>query len=307
MQPHEVDLDSFSYGAEHELGDWDNRVQLPAGYARSPDYTIVNTNGVAAQPNPRDYRYGGEFNTPPTYTMEEQADCIEVIKSRYPNCTVNHRSNLHIHIRIPGLNNDLELLKGLQSYIHGELPKVINLLEPIPKGVSPAEKKRERRRKVSHHTFLSQTRLGKQLEAKSVKEFFELECPKTKAGKVMWHAQPRLAVGLRQLLQTNTIEFRHFPGTLDREELLTCIRWCDAFIRSAIDNNYVEDVWKQFSGAKFPTFPVFDEEREIGYQATAAHSGLTKQEIKNNIQLILEGKFHGSSAWETARKLAQGT
>ena len=297
-------VDQWTFGAEHELADWDCREGLPEFFARSSDYTIVNSNGVAAQPNPKVYPYGGEINTPPTTTPQGQVNCLEMILERHPQCTVNHRSNLHIHVRVPGLKDNLSLLKQLQAYIHAELPSVLDLIEPIPIGKTLAEKKRERRRRVSHHTLLAPKRLAYQLAASTTREFFEREVPYSKAGAVMWHAQPRLAVGLRQMLQTDTIEFRHFPGTLDVMELLNCVQWCKDFVQQAIGGRPLLQLWDKYSISPFPTFPSFDEEMEVGYQATASHNGLSQSQIKQNIQLILQGKFYASAAYQEAYKRA---
>jgi hypothetical protein len=285
--------EGWTYGAEHELADWDARLVLPGGYARSPDHTIVNSNGIAAQPNPSVYPYGGEINTPPDEYPSLQADRIDAIKAQFPNARVNHRSNLHVHVRVPGLRDNLGLLKRVQQCIHEQLPKVLPELEPIPKGATPAEQKRARRRRVSHQTFLTRSRLAGQLKADTVEEFFEREVPKSKSGAVMWHAQPRVCVNLRQLLQTNTIEFRHFPGTLDRDRLLSCILWCRDFLRYALRDRNIVELWGQYRGHTFPKFtdqPLqFDERLEIGYQATASNIGLTREEILENITAIKHG------------------
>lgn len=302
-----IDVDTHGHqwtlGCEFELGCWDTQLPLPEGCSRSPDYTIVNSNSIAAQPNPKVYRYGGEVNTPPTESVGGQVLILQEMLALH-KCSINHRSNLHIHIRVPGLKTSLRWLKHLQEYIHTELPKVISIVEPIPGGVTPAEKKRERRRYVSHRTFLTQKRLAHQLAAPTVKEFFEREVPQSRVGKVMWHAQPRVCVNLRQILQTNTIEFRHFPMTLDGEELYTCVLWCKDFLQAAF--NDVEATTLKPEYRQFPEFPTFDEELEIGYQATASHNGLNQQEIKQNIRLILDGKFIGSPQYLAAKDKANG-
>ena len=296
----------WTYGAEHELTDWDTQVLLPQGFGRSPDYTIANSNGIAAQPNPSVYRYGGEINTPPSDSPEGQTTFLEQILETHPNAGVNYRSNLHIHIRVPGLKESLTELKRLQKYIHAELPKYINQLEPIPKGITPAERKREKRRKVSHHTFLTTKRLQHQLTAETVQDFFEREVPRSKAGKIMWHAQPRLAVGLRQLLQTDTIEFRHFPGTIDARELEVAIQWCRDFLVAAFRGEPLGNVWERFRAAALLKFPTFSEELEIGYQATASHNGLPLSQVRSNIQAILKGEFYGSEEYRKAVERARG-
>lgn len=305
--PTVVDTHNMTVGCELELSDWSCAIRLPTGFKRSPDYTIVNSNGIAAQPNPKVYPHGGEINTPPTGTPRGQADCLSTLLSIRTNYAINHRSNLHVHVRVPGLGNNLPLLKQVQLYVHEELPNFIDLIEPIPVGVTLAEKKRERRRKVSHHTFLTAQRLKHQLDSNTVREFFEREVPCTKLGrKPMWHAQPRLCVGLRQILQTDTVEFRHFPGTLDQAELEWCVRWCVGFLKYAIQSAPLQVLWQIHKDKPRPVFQPFDEELEIGYQATASHNGLSQRDIKQNIQLILDGKFHASPAYRAARSKANG-
>lgn len=297
----------WTYGCELECSDWDTAQGLPEGFQRSPDYTIVNSNGIAAQPNPKVYPIGGEINTPPTNGINEQIQVIDRLFKSVKVGPVNHRTNLHLHVGIRGLQDDLNALKKLQRYIHMELPKVIDTIEPIPKGVTAAEKKRARRRKVSHHTFLSTTRLAKQLSARSCKEFFEIEVPRSKAGQVMWHAQPRVCVNLRQLMQTGTIEFRHFPGTNDTQLIYNCFLWCKEFLKTAFNDLPIEKLFTHRNHRwAFPEFPAFSLPLEVGYQATAAHNGLTQDQILHNIDLIQKGTFHGTTEYSIALTKAEG-
>jgi hypothetical protein len=223
------------------------------------------------------------------------------------DAAINHRSNLHIHVGIPKLKSSLNALKRIQEYIHSQLPIVLPMIEPIPIGVTPGEKKREKRRKVSHQTLLTPHRLIRQLKSNSPKEFFELEVPHSRTGVVMWHAQPRLSVNLRQLLQTSSIEFRHFPGTLCLEELRTALLWCKEFLLATFENIPALEMYKsKFVDKAFPKFSRFDMEREIKYQATASHNGLSRDVIKHNIQLILSGAFDGSEEYQIAYKRASG-
>lgn len=302
----DTNVNSWTYGSEHELADWDAQLDMPGGLYRTPDHTVMNSNGIAAQPNPSVYKWGGEINTPPSATPEGQVQLLELIKSTYPGVSVNHRSNLHIHVRVPGLKEDLVRLKQLQKCIHAELPSILPYLEPIPKGDTPAARKRARRRKVSHQTFLSAKRLEHQLASRTVAEFFEREVPVSKAGAIMWHAQPRVCVNLRQLLQTDTVEFRHFPGTLSGVELLACTNWCVDFLDAAFHDLPLGPVWKTYrgSGERFPVFSEFREDLEIVYQATASKNGLVPTEVKRNIGLVLAGTFEGTQEYIDAAERA---
>lgn len=301
--PTQVDTkaDKWTYGAEHELADWNCKHPMLQGFARSPDHTVVNSNGIAAQPNVKMYSYGGEINTPPTDTILGQVGCLRDIRFHWQDVVVNHRSNLHIHIRVPGLKDSLNHLKQVQQYIHLQLRSIIDKVEPIPEGTTPAEKKRAKRRKVSHHTFLTEKRITNQLSAKSLDEFFKREVPRDSTGRAMWHAQPRVCVNLRQLLQTDTVEFRHFPGTLDSSLFHSCVSWCRSFMLAALSGAPIKLILEGHKDP-FPSFPEFDEEREIRYQATAAKGNLSPMEIKTNIDLILKGKFNAQDSPEAYRK-----
>lgn len=304
----DLDTSTWTYGAEHEFSDWDARKGVPKGFNRAPDYTIVNSNTIASHPDINIYHLGGEFNTPPTSTPEGQADALHTILEMHPNCTINHRSNLHIHVRIPGLKDNLTLLKKIQLFIHTQLPLVIDKIEPIPMGLTDAERKREKRRYISHHKFLSKDRVAKQLKATTPQEFFESEVSKGLDGRLLWHLSSRVCVNIRQILQTDTIEFRHFPGTLDEKELLTSVNWCRDFLKYAILGKPIKSLSESYlkDGFPFPKFPKYNLELEIGYQATCKHGKFSMSEVKDNIRMILDNKFIGSDAHKRATNLARG-
>lgn len=291
----------FTYGAEHELADWPLSTELPNGYGRDvKDITIVNSNGIANDPSGKLYGFGGEINTPPTDTIEGQVMCLQDIKRLLPMAKVNYRSNLHIHVRVPDLKDDLAMLKQVQHYIHEHMPFLLPGLQELPRPTSkeyecPEELKgaqrRWRRRRVSHQTLLTPQRLERQLQAKTNEEFFRLEVPQSKADKPLWHCQPRLCVNLRQLLETDTVEFRHFAGTLDESIMRKCVEWCRDFMLAALNNDPVETLTSRYQPSDFPKFPEYDHELERRYRATVHDGTLDKEIIARNIELILKGEF----------------
>jgi hypothetical protein len=108
------------------------------------------------------------------------------------------------------------------------------------------------------------------MAATTVQEFYEEHAPKTEKGR-MWFFSPRAAINLRQMWEeTETIEFRHFPGTIDLVEMESCVRWCREFLVAALCNEltprefYLTDPkpWK------FPEFAEYDHELEKMYQLT---------------------------------------
>jgi hypothetical protein len=296
-----LNLKQMSYGAEHEFADASLYTSLPAGWYRDPEHTIVNSNGIAADPKGELWKFGCELNPTPTLDAGGQVQHLQWIRKKFPEAKVNYRSNLHIHIRVPGLIDDLQSLKRVQAYIHEHFPRVIDVLVPLPRPESadypaPGEfegaLRRWRRRRVSHRTLLTPARLARQLTARTVGEFFALEPPSSRDGtKVLWHAQPRLAVSLRQLKQTDTVEFRHFPGTLSEKEMLAATVWCGKFLVAAINNDPIEPLLAWASQYSFPQFPRFCLWQENRFRATVHDGTLTRGQIANNIKRILAGEF----------------
>ena len=288
-------MNGWSFGAEHEFADIPVDGPLPKGWGRDPEPTIVNSNGIVADPTGKMYKFGGELNTPPTLTAKGQVEWFQWVKEEFPMAAVNYRSNLHIHIRVPGLKDDLGALKRVQAFIHRHMAEAIEVLVPLPRPTAreypkPNElagaMRRWRRRRVSHRTLLTPTRLKRQLEATTVGEFFDREPPQGKNGKPLWHAQPRLCVSLRQLLQTDTIEFRHFPQTLDDDELLDCCVWCKRFLWAAITEASIDSELAWARTKRFPVFPPYVHWQEVCFRATVHDGTLSKEQIAANIKLI---------------------
>ena len=138
-----ISCDGWSYGVELEYGNSYRFCELPEGASwNDKDNTCVSSTGIANDPDGKLYKYGGEINTKPTYSIEEQIAHIKEINSRLsPSPLVNYRSNLHIHIRVPGLRDDLEACKKLLRYIDKYQQQAFDIVEIIPipskNGLSP--------------------------------------------------------------------------------------------------------------------------------------------------------------------------
>lgn len=298
----QLDPRLWTYGCEHEWADWDQRRPLPdrCGLDRR-DTTMVNYNGIAVDPTGRFYHLGGEVNTYPTTTPDGQAHLLEhLLGGHCLGAAVNYRSNLHVHIRVPGLSRDLENLKRLAMFNLRHLRRMLPIIEPIPKPHrsdfdSDEEFKgamrRYFRRLRSHHTTLPGTRVTDQLAASTPKEFFEAEPPRSRNGNLLWYCQPRAAVNLRQMLETDTIEFRHFPGTLDPLALLTCIEWCRTWLMCAFEDWEPEPIFhREFAKRRWPTFPPYIHWMERCYRATVLDGSIPRAEALANIERIKAGE-----------------
>ncbi len=290
------DYKDWTFGAEHEWGDVPQGRGLPSGYGWDRrDITMVNSNGVAVDPKGKSYKFGGEINTPPTKTIKGQVACLTELIEWFPEAVVNHRSNLHIHIRVPGLKDDLEYCKKIQRYI-ADNKGYLGVIEPIPKpNHSNFESEEEysgamrryKRRLVSHHKTLTNGAFRLQQKATTMAEFYAAEAPKDKTGKPLFHLAPRCAVNLRQFLETDTIEFRHFPGTLKPELLKDCLRWCRDFLIQALSSDPIPAVQLFNEGKyKFPKFTKYVHWREVGYRLTVHDGTLPRERIEANIRAI---------------------
>ncbi len=132
------DIKQWTYGVELEYGNCDRKIKdLPDGAKwNSLDNTCVSSTGIANDPQGKLYEFGGEINTRPTKTADEQVEHIakvnKFLKDNGPAPIVNYRSNLHIHIRVPGLKDDLKALKKLLTYIHTFQEQAFAIVENIP-------------------------------------------------------------------------------------------------------------------------------------------------------------------------------
>lgn len=296
-------LRGWTWGAEHEFGDWPLGRQLPPGWGRDEwDVTIVNSNGIAADPSGKLYGFGGEFNAPPTDTPSGQGDLLAEVAERYPECDCNYRSNLHIHVRVPGLAEDLAALKRLAAFNVEHLPRLLPKVEPIPEPLRiefqgeeeyRGARRRWRRRRVSHHTVIGRNRLAGQLQASTPAEFHAREVPwSAKLGRPQWQCQPRQAVNLRQLLETDTIEFRHWPGTLSPHQVTLAARWCGDYLRCGLEGGDPEhDLLPRYDLGEFPRFPIYCHWQEVRYRATCHDGSIPRAQIERNIAAILAGEF----------------
>lgn len=268
----------LSYGLELEWADVDRRATLPPGCGEwsSADYTIVNSDGHANDPTGATWQWGGEINTKPSLTIAQQLAQVRSLR-RALGPTINYRCNLHVHIGFATTHITVELARRLLAFTVEWQLKLYPLIEPIPKPrlddfadveAYDGAMRRYRRRHVSHQHRLPPKRVKEALAARTLDEFYEAHAPLTAAGRRAWHLAPRPGINTRSLHKHGTIEFRHFPGSADEQEISDALDWCRIYIECAL---YDVDPVKTFIEGRpwrFPTFRPYVHELEIGYQAT---------------------------------------
>jgi hypothetical protein len=146
---------SWTIGTELELADARRDTPLPGCSTWDhKDYTIVNSNGIANDPLGKTWKFGGEINTEPTSSVDAQVNVIQkILDTCSPIATANYRSNLHVHIRVPGLAADATLVKRTIEWVQTHVN--FSVVDPLPlQPTATAALVRWRRRKQSHHTIL---------------------------------------------------------------------------------------------------------------------------------------------------------
>lgn len=267
----------WTYGAELELSDFPRARLAEAGLQFDrEDVTMVNSNGVAVDARGVLYPLGGEVKVRPSDSPDGVAAQLAEIVRLVPETAVNYRSNLHVHVAVPGLRDDLTALKRVQRHVHGWLPGLLAKWEPIPEprpedyphpeALAGARRRRNRRR-MSHQKFLPEWRLDLQDAATSPRGFFTAEALDVKTGKVHFAIATRAAINLRSLLDNGTIECRHYPGTLDPAALANAVNWSRTYLAAALED---ADPRPALAGLDpFPRFGHYIHWMEVGFMATS--------------------------------------
>lgn len=272
----------FTYGLEIEFVDVDRtKVNLPEGCKfNNWEFTLVNSNGIAVdtRKSPKN-TIGGEINTKPTNTIEEQVkiakDCIDALRIA-GNPSVNYRCNLHIHIGLPEELHNVKTLQKIQQYAYDNTTQLLlgamgnDQFEPHPNSTHSFNLHyRERSVRPWRHEML--------MKAKTLKEFWAAFFADTKGNyhPVTFHRQ---AVNTHSFFKTKTIEFRTFYGTLDHEIIRDCLLFSLKFIVEALSSNPMK-VENYITEYEFPPINWFDLDLENGFLNTRCNNPKTDQSL----------------------------
>jgi hypothetical protein len=305
-------INNFSLGAELEIADIDTRVSLPAGNKYCfKDGSICNSSGVANDPLKQYNIYGSEIQTKPCYSSEELVDEICKIYNCFEKYSFNYTTNLHIHIHVPGLRNNLDDLKKILTYNRKNEKLLFSLIDPIPSYLDIVYAKnaheytnseiqeslnfskwRQRRRKKSHQHIIPEKLYHNILNSSSIEEFFINFAPKDKNGSPAWGIATRAGINLLQMYrETETIEFRCFNMTDDRTELLSAIELVVNYINNALynENGSCEEIFLKNTWMKFKKFNSYNYDYDKIFKKTCIHYLPRKNIIENIKELVDSG------------------
>lgn len=280
----------LTYGAELEIPDWNcltetEKIEKLGAKRNTVEQDICNNSGVSNDPTLQTCIFGGEINTKPTDSIEEQ---VQHIMDIYKNITykLNYSVGMHLHIRIPGLKEDLNQLKQWSQWlIENQTNYSSRVIEPIVESDLETSyffeypedlklfKKRYTYRKQNRYRKLRESTYGLQMASSTPREWYESLFIRNKQNKPIWHTGYRPFINVFQLFNgdVDTVEFRGFNMSDNPDELLECFKICQAVVDCVYDNVKFEDI--SFDINKLPKTMRFDPRLEKLYKFTRISHG----------------------------------
>jgi hypothetical protein len=185
---------------------------------------------------------GGEINTVPTRGWEAQVDRVMDIIGFYTEAgfppTISCVNDSHIHVRVPGLRDDIAALKRLTRYIKDNQAEVIArvhgfVYDPTMKGSPSAVRYLKSGGGMPMPDWMCDNILTK---ATNFEEYIGLQRVGKAGDLSVRSTRPlRYAINTYCLKYIDTVEFRVFRATLTREELESCYRFVELFMDAALN------------------------------------------------------------------------
>jgi hypothetical protein len=271
------DPKNFTWGYELEYGDINRSVIIPdhLGKWEYAETDIVNLTppyrGLACDPLGKEPPVGGEINTKPTNTWQSQVDrifdIVNVFRSIGQEPTASCVNHGHLHVRVPGLKDDIESLKKLTRYIrdnqHMAIDKCYQYRVHSDMSLSKTAKtylKWDGGRPMPDYMCNNIIKLANNFE-----DYIRLHA----AGKdgVSMGRPFRHAINTYCMKHTGTIEFRCFRSSTDRKEIEDSFRFAEQFVDAALnDGPEVEEIFLN-NNFSFPKFE-YDHEMYVAWEKT---------------------------------------
>lgn len=267
----------FTYGMEIEWGDVSRSFSIPEnlGSWEYSERDIVNLRApyayVCADPLGETPPVGGEINTKPTRTWQEQVtryfDLKDLFDANGTSPTVGVTAHTHIHCRVPGLKNDINALKKLTKYVKENQATAIEHVYGFfehnqMKGAKGSKMYLKFDGGRPMPDYMSDNILNLATDFDS---FIKMHA----AGKdgVSMGRPFRFAINMYALKHIDTVEFRLFRGTLDKTELESCFRFVEDFLDAALNDGPSVAELISNNNYKFPPMQ-WDLAQFIGWEKT---------------------------------------
>lgn len=229
-------MTNLTWGCELEFGDIPRWVDIPSHLGTWEYYEtdIVNQKephwGIASDPYGIDPSFGGEINTVPTKTWQEQIIKIRDIIDHFTELgyppTVSCVQQFHIHVGLDTKTlNDISEIKNLILYCALNQKQFIETTSQFTI---------DERMSESAVEFLKNDG-GRVAPIEMYRDMLSSNSPINCLRQDKTHYDgihmKRYGVNLRSLLYNKTIEFRSFRASLDSKHLVDCFRICEMFVK----------------------------------------------------------------------------
>ena len=270
-----TDLRKMTYGVEIEWGDVNRRLTIDPnlGAWEFSERDIYNSRDphrfVAADPLGLNPPYGGEINIYPSQFPVQIADRVSRLKRFFTEAgcppTVPCTTHLHVHVRVPGLRDDMVRLKRLTRWVMANQAEVVKVCGQFQDSPEIALGLAKNYMKLDGGRLMPGWLGDNLLTATDFDDYIRIYC----CGKdAVSRGRPfRYAINLYALKHIDTIEFRMFRGTMDPVEVLSAVNLAGDCITEALTTGRPFNEVFASAPYKLPPF-VFDLEGWRGHQAT---------------------------------------
>lgn len=239
-------MDSWQVRAELEWPDAITAVP-PSGWRWSDVcFWIVNSNGVANDPQRRLVKFGGQLHTPVLRdSCELYTQSAPLFERLSP--VPNYRSSMRVGVRVPQLQTDLAALKQLADYTRRHLPRLWSRVDPVhgmlDVGVHDHDANKGAHRRLiatlrARHFLMPEADHRLRMTARTVPDFCSVETLAVPAGRGprAWSPAMHESVDLRQVSDNGWVTFRCFAQACSARQLQTAARFAVGWIAAALDD-----------------------------------------------------------------------
>ena len=235
--------ESWQVRAEMEWPDAHTVVPPPGWKWSATCFSIVNSDGLANDPQRRLVRYGGQLHTPAAPDPDQLAALTAPMFTRLRPIP-NYRAAMRVAVKIPQLRQDLPLLKTVADFTQRHLPRLWSQIDPLDPlldlgGVaSPIEQRAAAARLTatirSRHYLMPMRAHAQRMNATTLAAFAAQATTLTPDGRVL-PVPLREAVDVRHTPRSGWVVLRCFACPADAEQLRAAAGFAVGWLRHAID------------------------------------------------------------------------
>jgi len=278
--------DDLTFGFELELSNVPKSFVIPTklGKWEYCEADIVNTQGeyknVCADPLGINPPVGGEINTFPTKTKEDQVDRIFDILDAFEdaghNPDVGMTSHSHIHVHVKGLENDIDALKRLVHYVQINQEFTFKSVYGYRPEIIPETGFNKIRNYLKNDGARKMPEWMANNIIREANNFEDVLTLFARGKDGVTKVRPiRYGINLYSLKNCRTIEFRCFRGSLNIARLDDCFEFVESFILEAINGGVNTDEIIDSKDWHFPEMQ-FNAGQAQGWIDTKHHVELVK-------------------------------